>query len=190
MRFTVLYASVLLVASLNCIWATPIAVDRNTLQRRSDSGLNTRATEISSVEARSLDINGLSARADEAGSASKEGESSAPKPLVPQTISFFNFMTPVEPSKLQLMTERAGRAIERANPGIKVTLKPSVRAKAARNRYRKDDVVATYTMNKVAYKVYLIGGMKEGSGPGDDESKDEVERAIGGGKYEKIYPVS
>ncbi|KAF9060258.1 hypothetical protein BDP27DRAFT_1430293 [Rhodocollybia butyracea] len=46
MRFTIPFASVLLVASLNCIWATPIAVDRGSeIQQRSESHLNGRATE-------------------------------------------------------------------------------------------------------------------------------------------------
>ncbi|KAF9070910.1 hypothetical protein BDP27DRAFT_1401705 [Rhodocollybia butyracea] len=35
MRFAVSYAFVLLVASFSCIWATPITVNRDTLQRRS-----------------------------------------------------------------------------------------------------------------------------------------------------------
>ncbi|KAF9061269.1 hypothetical protein BDP27DRAFT_1369814 [Rhodocollybia butyracea] len=55
MRFTVAYASVLLFASFSCILATPIAVNRDTLiQRRSESGLSVRATEIVSIEARGV----------------------------------------------------------------------------------------------------------------------------------------
>ncbi|KAF9071429.1 hypothetical protein BDP27DRAFT_1419006 [Rhodocollybia butyracea] len=56
MRFTIPFASVLLVASLSFIWATPIAVDRGSeIQQRSDSSeshLNSGATGIHPIEAR------------------------------------------------------------------------------------------------------------------------------------------
>ncbi|KAF9060257.1 hypothetical protein BDP27DRAFT_1370702 [Rhodocollybia butyracea] len=49
MRVTIPFASVLLVVSLGCIWATPIAVDRDRMiQQRSEPHLNERATEIHS----------------------------------------------------------------------------------------------------------------------------------------------
>ncbi|KAF9069361.1 hypothetical protein BDP27DRAFT_1402685 [Rhodocollybia butyracea] len=65
MLFTIPYASVLLVASLSCIWATPIAVNRDTLtQQRSESDLRSRVMEIGSLEARGLGFNSLSARGD------------------------------------------------------------------------------------------------------------------------------
>ncbi|KAF9065809.1 hypothetical protein BDP27DRAFT_1469554 [Rhodocollybia butyracea] len=60
MLFNIPYTSALLAASLSCIWATPIAVNRDTLQRRSESELSSRATENGSLEARGLGFDSLS----------------------------------------------------------------------------------------------------------------------------------
>ncbi|KAF9068217.1 hypothetical protein BDP27DRAFT_1327540 [Rhodocollybia butyracea] len=53
MRFGVLYASVLLAASISCIWATPIVVNRGTPIKGRD--LSSSATEVHSFVARGAD---------------------------------------------------------------------------------------------------------------------------------------
>ncbi|KAF9065808.1 hypothetical protein BDP27DRAFT_1366079 [Rhodocollybia butyracea] len=59
MLITIPYASVLLVASFSCVWATPIAFNRDKVQ---GPYLQSRTTEIGSLDSRGLAFNGLSAR--------------------------------------------------------------------------------------------------------------------------------
>ncbi|KAF9065806.1 hypothetical protein BDP27DRAFT_1424429 [Rhodocollybia butyracea] len=61
MLIAIPYASVLLVASFSCVWATPIAFNRDKIQR---PYLESRTTEIGSLDSRGLAFNGLSARGD------------------------------------------------------------------------------------------------------------------------------
>ncbi|KAF9058736.1 hypothetical protein BDP27DRAFT_1403798 [Rhodocollybia butyracea] len=136
MRLTVPYASVLLVASLSCIWATPIAVNRNTLiQKRSESDSSTRATTILPFEPRSLGFNGLSARArstsSETGSYREEANIASSKSvekLKERELIAFTFTTPVtlrkgnrpEEEMGAIMATKVKNLFERAYPDIKI----------------------------------------------------------------------
>ncbi|KAF9062175.1 hypothetical protein BDP27DRAFT_1428216 [Rhodocollybia butyracea] len=196
MLFTVPYASFLLVASLSCIWATPIAVDRNTLQRRSRSDLGLRTTETGPLEARDRRVSHLKAEEFRIGhpveSAAKKGSSESPR--VPQKISHFSFTLSIpvvvnpsvkegSPKMIEEVEKarkkarkRAKDFVERVCPDFSVDFSEKPEAKVQRFGFQpQQNIPFTFSMNG---KTYLARLGSAGTGEGDELWKDGT----------KIYP--
>ncbi|KAF9065812.1 hypothetical protein BDP27DRAFT_1404640 [Rhodocollybia butyracea] len=107
MLFTIPYASVLLVASVSCIWATPIAVNR----------------DIGSLEARGLGLNSLSARGDVHAIHRRAGRGT---PHQPKGVTGFTFLTWVRPTEQNKRVEERKRVVSQVKEFLKDAL-PHVR---------------------------------------------------------------
>ncbi|KAF9062171.1 hypothetical protein BDP27DRAFT_1428213 [Rhodocollybia butyracea] len=179
MSFTRPYASILLAASISCIWASPIAVDRDTLREHSGPS-----------EARGLGFNhGLSARGHDGPSSLSSGSSEktvtpdftikenqpggqAQEKLYREPVSYETgqvskivFITMLDGVMMDEMRAKARQVIMSAFPNVKVYLgaKPGPQAEATEKSYTT--VKFEFEVNGVKWGGELTHPLKGNPGP-------------------------